>query len=159
VVLNYEMSIILISFAIFGVWCFSKDLWSWFIAPYLGLVPRISFLIVVKNIEHDIEEMLRHLVLEIELADLECEVVILDCNSSDLTYPIIERLSKEFDQITAVRSTKITIAVEDAMPCCTGTVVHIIDTVNRVEVSQFIAVICWLIEQASEKTVLPRYYL
>ncbi|MDF2565906.1 MAG: hypothetical protein K0Q53_2310 [Massilibacillus sp.] len=158
-VLTYGMSILLISFAIFGLWCFSKELWSWLIAPYIGTVPSISFIIVVKNIEQDIEEMLRHLVLEMEMADIDCDVVILDCDSCDLTYPIIERLSKEFEQFTAVHSQKPTIAVEDALPYCIGTIVHVIDTVNRIDVNQFISIICWLMKQSSEKVVLPKYYI
>jgi hypothetical protein len=114
---------------------------------------------VVKNIEQDIEEMLRHLVLEMEMADIDCDVVILDCDSCDLTYPIIERLSKEFEQFTAVHSQKPTIAVEDALPYCIGTIVHVIDTVNRIDVNQFISIICWLMKQSSEKVVLPKYYI
>ncbi|WP_110955262.1 glycosyltransferase [Anaerosinus massiliensis] len=156
-VLTYGVSVILISFAIFGLWCFCKDMWSWFVAPYIGTVPSISFIIVVKNIEQDIEEMLRHLMLEIEDADLMCDVIVLDCNSEDLTYPIIERLSREFDQITALHSSKLAIAVEDALPYCTGNIVHVIDTVNKIDIVHFLTIICWLVKQASEKIVMPKH--
>lgn len=150
---TYGVSVMLLSFAMFGCLCFLKDLWSWIVQPYFYKIPKISFLIVIKDIEQDIEEMLRHLMQEIEIAELECEVVIVDAGSVDLTYPIIQRLASEFHQITAVQVIEENAAIEATLPRCSGAVLHILDTIHRMKPTELIPVVCCLLKESSKKII------
>lgn len=151
-VLSYEVSVLLLAVAIFGLWCFIKDLWAWIVQPYLLHVPQVSFLIIVKNIEQDIEEMLRHLMLEIELADPECDVVVVvDARSDDLTYPISERLAREFSAIRVVRSSGSEFSMQEALANCRGGIVHVLDTVHRIDPVHFIPIVCWLLKEPGRR--------
>lgn len=152
-VFTYGVSVVLLSFAMFGCLCFLKDLWSWIIQPCFYRIPKISFLVVIKDIEQDIEEMLRHLIQEIEIAELECDVVVVDVGSVDLTYAIAQRLAGEFHPIIALQATEESTAVMQAMPHCKGAVVHVIDTIHRSTPAEFVPMICWLIKETSKKIV------
>ncbi|HEY3425094.1 MAG TPA: hypothetical protein VGL27_09880, partial [Negativicutes bacterium] len=84
-VISYTASVIMLSLAMYGLWCFLHDLWDWFLDPRLSKLPSTSFLIVVKNREQEIEDMLRYLVREIEATVVPCDVVVVDYDSDDLT--------------------------------------------------------------------------
>lgn len=144
---SYGASVLLLSFALFGICCFLKELWSWVVQPYLFKVPEVSFLVMVKDAEQEIEEMIRHMMMEVELAGIDCDIVIVDCGSNDLTYSILERLSKEFYVITAVRSSGGPEVMRDALTYCEGGVIHVLDTINRIAPEHFIAVVCWLLKE------------
>lgn len=150
---SYAASVTLLSFAIFGLWCFGRELWVWLVEPYLYRTPKISFLVLVKDIEQDIEEMLRHLMLEIETSDRECQVVVMDCGSEDLTYAITQRLSREFHSIISICPQNAPNGVSDALPYCGGSVVHLLDTVHRMEPANFISVVCWLMKESAKQKV------
>ena len=80
---TYCMSVVLLSFAIFGGYCFIKDLWLWHRELRIKEQYGFSMVILVKDIENDIEEMLRHLMMEIEIAEMDCEVIVYDDYSQD----------------------------------------------------------------------------
>lgn len=151
VALSYEASVLLMSFAMFGFWCFFKEFWAWVVQPHLFKTPQVSFLIVVKDLEQEVEEMLRHLMLEIEIADIDCDVVVVDCDSEDLTYLIVERLSKEFHELTAVHSNGIQAPVGGALAYCRGGIVHVLDTIHRIDPAHFVSVVCWLLKETRHK--------
>lgn len=146
-VLSYTVSVILLSFAMFGIWCFGRDIWIWLVAPYISRKPKISFLVLVKNIEHDIEEMLRHLMLAIDISGNECEVIVIDCGSEDMTLRIVSRLSREFHSLISLQQENVPNGINDALPYCAGGVIHILDTVHRVDPENFQAVVYWLMKQ------------
>ena len=145
--LSYGASVILLSFAILGLWCFFKELWTQIVKEHLFTIPKITFFILVKNIEDDIEEMLRHLALEIENSKCECEVILIDYTSEDLTYPIAKRLAKEYAPLISVYDESSFNDMKLSLLCCEGKIMHIIDMTKCFEPKEFVPLICWLLRE------------
>lgn len=142
---SYEASVILLSFAIFGIWCFFKNLWEEAVLDHRFEVPKITFFILVKNIEQDIEEMLRHIAYEIEKSGFECEVIVVDHTSDDLTFPIAKRLAREYYPTISVYDESKFNNMKLSLLYCGGNVIHVIDMIKHVEVKAFIPLVSWLL--------------
>jgi hypothetical protein len=141
----------MLSLAMYGLWCFLHDLWDWFLDPRLSKLPSTSFLIVVKNREQEIEDMLRYLVREIETTVVPCDVVVVDYCSDDLTPTILQRLAFEFEVLHVVHLPEHSRPVAEALPLCRGAVVHVLDMSNRLNNEDFIAVVSALLRQNSRE--------
>lgn len=142
--LSYETTVALLSLALFGGWCFLQELWQWLIAPYVLPKPRMSFLLLVHDIEQEIEALLRHLLLEVEAAGVECDIIVMDCASEDLTPEISARLEREFANLHLVRTDGADVG--EALPHCRGEVVHVMDTLHRIAPEALVPAICWILK-------------
>ena len=158
-VLTYTASVILVALAMFGSWCFVKELWNWLLRPHLVRLPSVTFLVMVKNIEQDIEVMLRHLMRQIEDTGMDCDVVVVDCSSEDLTGSILARLAMELPELTVCSTELPARSMAAGMPLCRGAVIHVLDTVHRLNCDEFMIAVCSLLQRDSlEIAVRQRRY-
>lgn len=153
---SYTLSVVLLSLAIYGAWCFVQDLWKWWLEPKLVPRPTCSFLIVVKNLDGDIEDLLRYLARAIEYAEVDWDIVVVDVSSSDFTPAILERLVRDSEIIRVVVLPAGQRAIGEAIPLCRGKVVHVLDLSNRMDTEDFMAVVCGLLRQESSQLVIKR---
>jgi len=153
-IFTYTASVILLSLAMYGAWCVIQDIWNWVLRPRLLRIPSVTFLILVKNLQSDIEDMLRYLEREMESMDLDCDAVVVDCNSEDLTPAILDRLAKEFPEIRIYLPVDNSRPVAEALPLCRGAVVHVLDLVNRLSVEDFMATVCALLRHAGHEVII-----
>lgn len=145
---SYTVSVVVVSLAIYGLWCFAKDLWDWYLEPKLIRPPSATFLIFVKDLEQEIEDLIRYLIYEIEMADIECDAVVVDCGSSDLTPEILERLAVDVPFLTVVNLPASSVRpVTETLPLCRGTVVHILDLITRMKGNDYLVTVCSLLRQ------------
>lgn len=142
---SYTASVIMLSLAMYGIWCFLKDIWDWLLNPALTSVPNVSFLVVVRNMEHEIEDTIRYVMREVEGSGITCDVVVADCSSNDLTRSILDRLAAEYAIIKVVGITDNTRLVVEALPLCRGAVVHLLDLSTRLTCKEFMVAICALL--------------
>ena len=92
---SYWASVILLSLAIYGLWCLASECWEWYIKPRVLHLPSASFLFIVKDMEQEIEPMMRIILREMESASVTCEAVVVEAGSRDLTPRILVYLAGE----------------------------------------------------------------
>lgn len=144
---SYTLSVVLLSLAIYGAWCVLRDIWQWYVEPQLMRPPGSTFLIFVRNQEEEIEDLLRYLMQEMDLSDVECDAVIVDCGSHDLTPSIIQRLVCDNPSLHAVMLSDTIRPVGELLPLCRGSVIHILDMTTRVSSQEFMVITCGLLRQ------------
>lgn len=154
--LSYSVSVILVSLALYGLWQFIKDVWNWSIALKYMQLPTASFVILVHNLEYEVEELLRYLVSEIAENGQDCDVVVVDCGSDDLTPAILRRLAGEMSVLTVVRAGRSVRPVAEVLPMCRGGVVHVLDLTGRLKSRQFMAVVSCLLRQNQQEVALKK---
>lgn len=152
----YTLSVMLLSLSIYGAWCFVHDLWKWWLEP--KLVPRTScsFLVVVKNLDSDIEDLLGCLARAIEYAEVDWDVVVVDVSSDDFTPAILERLVSQSEIIKVVVLPAGQRAIGEAIPLCRGKVVHVLDLSNRMSTEEFMVAVYGLLRQESSQVLRRR---
>lgn len=148
-VFTYTASVFLVALAMFGSWCLLKELWGCLLRPGLMRLPSVTFLIMVKNIEQDVEIMLRHLIRQIEDTGTDCDVVVVDCNSDDLTGSILNRLAVELPGIVICSAVAPVRSLAAGIPLCRGAVIHVLDTVHRLNCDEFMVTVCSLLQRDS----------
>lgn len=153
---SYTMSVILLSLSMYGIWCFLHDSWKWWLEPRLSPMPSCSFLVVVKNLDGEVEDLFRFLARKIENAESESDIVVVDVSSSDFTAAILERLASDIDIIQVVSRPAGQRAISDAMALCRGTVVHVLDLSNRMSTEDFMVTVCALLRQDSHEVMVRR---
>lgn len=146
-ILTYTASVILLSLAMYGIWCVGKDVWTWLVRPRSMRLPSMTILVLVKNLQNDVEEIFRYLAQELESTDRECDAILVDCNSDDLTPYILSRLVEEYPHISVLTGTDKRQMITEILPLCRGTVVHVLDMVNRVSVEEFMATVYTLLQK------------
>jgi hypothetical protein len=140
----------------YGMWYCIRDLWKWWLEPRLLSVPSCSFLIVVRNLDYKVEDLLRYLAHEIERAEYECDIVVVDVSSDDLTAVILERLVEEVPFLTVVAFSAGMRPVSDAIALCRGSVVHVMDLANRMNADEFMVAVCGLLRQDYQNVMIKR---
>lgn len=153
---SYTVSVILLSLAMYGMWYFIRDLWKWWLEPRLISVPSSSFLIVVRNLDYKVEDLLRYVAQEIENADIDCDIVVVDVSSDDLTAAILERLADEFLMMRVVVLAAGLRPIGEAIALCRGAVVHVMDLTNRMSVDDFLVAVCGLLRQDYQEVLVKR---
>lgn len=148
---TYSMSVILLSFAMYGIWLFLHDTWKWWLEPRLRPVPSCSFLVVVKDLDGEVEGLFRFLALEIESAEIDSDIVVADVSSDYFTAAILEKLANDFDMIKVVVRSAAQQAIIEAIALCRGTVVHVLDLSNRMSPADFMVAVCALLRQDSHE--------
>ena len=153
---SYTLSVILLSFSIYGAWCFLHDLWKWWLEPHLVPRPSCSFLVVVKNLDEDIEDLIGYLARAIEYAEVDWDIVVVDISSNDFTLGILERLVRNSEIIKVVVSPAGQRAIGEAVPLCRGKVVHVLDLSNRMSTEDFMMVVCSLLRPDRDEVMVRR---
>lgn len=153
---SYTASVILLSLAMYGMWYCIRDLWKWWLAPRLLSVPSCSFLIVVRNLDYRVEDLLRYLAHEIEGAEFECDIVVVDVSSDDLTAVILDRLADDIPHLSVVAFSAGMRPASDAIALCRGNVVHVMDLANRMNVDEFMVAVCGLLRQDYHDVMIRR---
>lgn len=152
---SYITSVIMVSLAIYGGWLLIKDMWEMFIEPRFAQMPSASFLIVTKDCENEIEDMIRYLMSQIEMSDSDSDVVVVDYSSQDITPLILARLADEYcDGLTVLNASPNCRPVAEGMPHCRGGVVHVLDIGNRLNYEEFMLAVCWLLEQGRREAAV-----
>lgn len=150
---SYTMSVILLSLAMYGVWCFLHDGWKWWLEPRLVTVPSCSFLVVLRNMDGDVEDLFRYLMWKIENSEIDCDIVVLDVSSDDLTAAILERLASESEILSVVVMPAGQRALGDALALCRGKVIHVLDLSHRMNTEEFMVTVCALLGDRHEVLV------
>ena len=145
---SYTASVILLSLAIYGGWCLLRDMWQWYLEPRLIRPLGSTFLIFVHNQEEEIEELVRYFLQEMEMSEVECDAVVIDCASTDLTSAILERLATDHSLLHVVTLQDSSRPVGELLPLCRGSVIHILDMSNRLNSSEFLVTACALLRQS-----------
>jgi NAD(P)-dependent dehydrogenase (short-subunit alcohol dehydrogenase family) len=153
---SYTASVILLSLAMYGIWYCIRDLWKWWLEPRLLSVPSCSFLIVVRNLDYKVEDMLRYLAHEIEEAEIDCDIVVVDVSSDDLTAAILERLAENISMLRVVVFSAGMRPASEAIALCRGAVVHVMDLANRMSVDDFMVAVCGLLRQDYHNVMVKR---
>ena len=150
---SYSVSVILLSLSMYGIWCFLHDAWKWWLEPRIMPAPSCSFLVALRNLDGDVEDLFRYLLRKIENSDIECDVVVLDVSSDDFTAAILERLANESEIFSVVPVPAGQRAHGEAIPLCRGKVVHILDLSHRMNAEEFMVTICALLGDGREALV------
>jgi hypothetical protein len=153
---SYTASVILLSLAMYGIWYFIHDLWKWWLEPRFVSIPSCSFLIVVRNLDYKVEELLRYVAQEIEDTDIDCDIVVVDVSSDDLTAAILERLANKFLMIKVVVLADGLRPITEAIALCRGAVVHVMDLTNRMSTDDFMVAVCGLLRQDYQEVMVKK---
>ena len=145
--LSYPVSVVLISLALYGLYCLIRELWLWAVMQQLAQGVSVSFLVVTRDAEQQVESLLRELVQKVEMADADCDIVILDRQSRDLTPAILDRLADQNPMLRVVHASDTVLSVAEALPLCRGDVVHILDIGSRLTAERFAGVTGSLLRQ------------
>jgi hypothetical protein len=153
---SYTMSVILLSLSMYGIWCFLHDVWQWWLEPHFASRPSCSFLVVVKNLDGEIEDVFRYLTREIEHAEIDCDIVVVDVSCNDFTSAVLERVENDSDVIKVVTMPAGKRAIGEAMALCRGSVVHVMDLSNRMSVEEFMVTVRTLLRQGSHEVIIRK---
>lgn len=153
---SYTVSVVLLSLAMYGIWYCIRDLWKWWLAPRFIAVPSCSFLIVVRNLDYRVEDLLRYLSHEIERAEIECDIVVVDVSSDDFTAAILERLAEDNPVMRVVVFSESLRPVSEAIALCRGSIVHVMDLANRMSVEDFMVAVFGLLRQDYRVAILKK---
>ena len=139
--LSYWVGVILLSLAIYGLWCLTIDCWEWYIKPKFLHLPSASFLFIVKDMEQEIEPLMRHILREMEAASITCEAVVVEAGSEDLTPRILIYLAGECSLLKLVHLPRDERPIPKALPACEGAAVYVFDLVNRMDAKECLAAV------------------
>lgn len=151
---SYIASVIMLSLAIYGGWLLLRDVWELFIEPRLAPLPSASFLVIVKDCEQEIEDLMRHLLREIENKEAACDVVAVDNNSSDLTPVILTRLADDNNILQVLCVSEGAKPVAEGLPLCRGGVVHVLEVGRRLNGHEFMLAVSSLLEQDKREVIV-----
>lgn len=135
---SYTASIILLSLAMLGIWVILRDIWLCLVEPRIMRPPSVTLLLVVKDMEDQVEEIMYYVAAKMEQAAAAVDVVVIDCGSEDLTPRILERIAAEYACFTIIYAAN-TQGVSEALPICRGAVIYVFDLVKRMNSSEFFA--------------------
>jgi hypothetical protein len=144
---SYIASVVLLSLGMYGIWCVLHDLWSWWLEPRFFKLPSCSFLVLVHNMDLEIEDLLRYLLRKVENTDLECDIVVADGSSNDLTAAILLRLEEEYPVMRVVNIPDNRRPVSEALTLCRGEIVHILDLSSRLNHKSFSIAVSTLLKK------------
>lgn len=150
---SYTMSVIMLSLAMYGLWCFLHDSWKWWVEPRLVPVPSCSFLVAIRNVDDEVEDLFRYLLWKVENSDMECDVVVLDMSLDDFTAFILQRLAGEGEILSVVKTPAGQRALGEALPLCRGKIIHILDLSQRMNREEFMVTVCTLLGDRHEVLV------
>lgn len=128
---SYTASVVLLAFAIYGVWNVGKDCLEWLAQSRRSALPSISIVLYVRDAEYVIEDLLYCIFHELDKAADAIDVLLVDGGSQDLTWAIMERMTVERDEIRLISLAESYRSVHDVLPLCRGGSIHLFDLANR----------------------------
>jgi hypothetical protein len=137
---SYITEVIIVSLAIYGLWNVFRDGWRVYLLARWRAPLRSSFLVVVRNVEQQVEYMVRYFLQEFADDDT-CEIIVADCGSDDITPLVLDRLASDHPALKVVHLAADARPVTDSMPFCQGDIVHVLDFVNRLNCEDFAAAV------------------
>lgn len=143
---SYSASVVLVSLALYGIYCLVMEYWNWYVKPRLIPVPSVSLLLIVRDLEYDIEGLLRSLLQTIERSQVECEIVVAEMGSQDFTPRILRYLADDYPQLTVLFMEPHERPALAALPACQGDVVYLLDLANRLNPQQCEAAVNHLLD-------------
>lgn len=153
---SYTVSVILLSLSMYGIWCFFQDLWKWWLERPLESMPTCSFLVVIRTLDGQTEELLRFFADEMERKNIDWDIVVVVASYNDLPVTFLEGLLSDTDKIQVMINPNGHQAVSEALGLCRGKVVHILDLCNRLSIDEFMVTVCALLRQESHEVVVRR---
>lgn len=153
---SYSISVILLSLSMYGIWCALHDIWKWWLALPLGAMPTGSFLVVVRNLDGETEELLRFLGKEIEEKGMDWDLVVVVTGLNELPFGFVERLLGDGDRVQVMLSPTGHQVIDEAIGLCQGKVVHILDLCHRISHEEFMAAVCALLGQERQEVAVRR---
>lgn len=132
------------------------DSWKWWLEPRLMPVPSCSFLVVVKNLDEEVEDLFRFLARKIEHSEINSDIVVVDVSSNHFTAQILEKLANDIEIIEVLVRPAGPKAISEAMALCRGQVVHVLDLSNRMSSEEFMVTVCALLRQDSRDVRVRR---
>lgn len=135
--LGYSLKVFMVSLAIYGLWCLALDIRQWWLQwPDNSL--SVGVIVLLRDCEQSVEEALYDLAHWVENTTVETDVILADCGSDDLTPLIAERVARQYAALTFVDARHMQNPANELMALCRGQVVVVVDTVNRIRVTQLV---------------------
>lgn len=131
---NDTGGVLLLSLALYGLWCGLTQVWSHWVEPKVTFVPRPTVVIVFQNIEYEAEAFLR-LLFELTAQTSDLQLVLVDEKSHDLTYEIAQRLCLNRAGTVLMQTDRQQLGLS-ILPVCEGELIIWLDTVRRLTLTQ-----------------------
>lgn len=134
---GYETAVLIISLALFGIYCLIEELWQ---CRRRGEdVPSVTILLLVQNAEYEIERLVRTITDTIAAKREDSELIIIDIASNDMTRPILARLAGKHSAIRIVHRDTARHAAADGITLARGSIVYVCDLVHRMTTEECLA--------------------
>lgn len=132
---GYETAVIIISLALFGIYCLAEELWQY---KRRKNIPPITVLLIVQNAEYEIEHLVRTAMRIID-RHADSELIIVDIASNDMTRAILARLAEADERINILHRAVDHSAVADGIALASGHTIHLCDLVHRTDTDNTLA--------------------
>ena len=130
---GYESAVIIISLALFGIYCLIEEVRTY--CSRSRTLPPVTILLIVQNAEYEIEQLVRTAVKRLAGGEL----IVIDIASNDMTRPILARLAREHNAVRIVHRTADCHAAADGIAAARGDLICICDTVHRMTTEECLA--------------------
>lgn len=132
---GYETAVIIISLALFGIYCLIEELWQY---KRRRPMPTVTILLFVQNAEHEIEHLIRTAMRIVE-QHVDSELIVVDIASNDMTRAILAHLAEEEEQIRIIHRTAEHHAIAGGIALARGQIIHVCDLVHRTDTDSSLA--------------------
>lgn len=132
---GYETAVLIISLALFGIYCLIEELWHY---KKRTNTPPVAVLFIVQNAEHEIEHLIRSAMRIID-HHAESEIIVVDIASNDMTRAILARLAEQDERIRILHRAVEHHAVTDGIALASGHIIHLCDLVHRTDTDNTLA--------------------
>ena len=132
---GYYSAVIIISLALFGIYCLAEELWQF---KKRKNIPPATILLIVQNAEYEIEHLVRT-AMRIVRQHTDNRLVIVDIASNDMTRAILARLAERDERICILHRTVYCHAITDGIALASGHIIHLCDLVHRTDTDNTLA--------------------
>lgn len=151
----YFTCVVLLSLALYGGYLLLRDTWTAILGPRSFNLASVSFLIVIKTRQEQLEGGLRYLLQKIEGSKVSFDVIVADCSNDYMTAAILDRLAAEYESLRVIDLSHSAQPAADVLPLCRGTVIHVLDLGGRLNGEEFVAAIYTLVSRDEQDVVMP----
>lgn len=132
---GYDSAVILISLALFGIYCLAEELWQY---KRRKNTPPATVLLIVQNAEHEIEHLVRTAMRIID-RHADSQLIVADIASNDMTRAILTRLAETDERICILHRAVDRHVTLDGIALASGHIIHICDLVHRTDTDNALA--------------------
>ena len=132
---GYETAVIIISLALFGIYCLAEELWQY---KRRKNIPPATVLLIVQNAEYEIEHLVRTAMRIID-RHADSRLIVVDIASNDMTRHILARLAEADERIGILHRAVDHSAVADGIARASGHIIHLCDLVHRTDTDNTLA--------------------